>query len=560
MDDVVEKAFEVYQLWLENVDDPELKEELLSLKGNEEEIIDRFFKDLEFGTGGLRGKIGAGSNRMNIYTVARTTQGYANYLKKHKDFPSVVIAYDTRKYSDLFARIAASVLAANNIFVYIFDQVAPTPLLSYAVRKLKTDGGIIITASHNPPEYNGYKVYTSDGTQAVPKYANEITNEIEKLDYFKDVNIISFEEGVKSEKIIILNDEIFNDYLDEIEGYIRSLNPNLGVKPVIVYTPLYGAALKLVYGILTRLGFEVNLVEEQSKIDPEFSTVKSPNPEEKEAFELALIKAKEVDANLVLATDPDGDRIGVYEKYRDEYVTFTGNQVGVMLTHFLLKKFYDYSSIKPGDYIVKTIVTTDMVKPIAQEFGVEVEETLTGFKFIGEKIEKNKKKGKKFLFGFEESYGYLANDHVRDKDAVITAALITVMSSEMLSNKKTLTEYLKELKEKYGFYEEKLLSFTYEGFTGLQKINRIMSKMRKIPPVKIGEYELKETLDYLKGVEGFPKSNVVELRYGKVKLIGRPSGTEPKIKFYIMVNGESEEEAKRLISEAEKAVFEIVNV
>lgn len=560
MDDVVEKAFEVYQLWLENVDDPKLKEELLSLKGNEEEIIDRFFKDLEFGTGGLRGKIGAGSNRMNIYTVARTTQGYANYLKKHKDFPSVVIAYDTRKYSDLFARIAASVLAANNIFVYIFDQVAPTPLLSYAVRKLKTDGGIIITASHNPPEYNGYKVYTSDGTQAVPKYANEITNEIEKLDYFKDVNIISFEEGVKSEKIIILNDEIFNDYLDEIEGYIRSLNPNLGVKPVIVYTPLYGAALKLVYGILTRLGFEVNLVEEQSKIDPEFSTVKSPNPEEKEAFELALIKAKEVDANLVLATDPDGDRIGVYEKYRDEYVTFTGNQVGVMLTHFLLKKFYDYSSIKPGDYIVKTIVTTDMVKPIAQEFGVEVEETLTGFKFIGEKIEKNKKKGKKFLFGFEESYGYLANDHVRDKDAVITAALITVMSSEMLSNKKTLTEYLKELKEKYGFYEEKLLSFTYEGFTGLQKINRIMSKMRKTPPVKIGEYELKETLDYLKGVEGFPKSNVVELRYGKVKLIGRPSGTEPKIKFYIMVNGESEEEAKRLISEAEKAVFEIVNV
>jgi len=560
MDDVVEKAFEVYQLWLENVDDPELKEELLSLKGNEEEIIDRFFKDLEFGTGGLRGKIGAGSNRMNIYTVARTTQGYANYLKKHKDFPSVVIAYDTRKYSDLFARIAASVLAANNIFVYIFDHVAPTPLLSYAVRKLKTDGGIIITASHNPPEYNGYKVYTSDGTQAVPKYANEITNEIEKLDYFKDVNIISFEEGVKSEKIIILNDEIFNDYLDEIEGYIRSLNPNLGVKPVIVYTPLYGAALKLVYGILTRLGFEVNLVEEQSKIDPEFSTVKSPNPEEKEAFELALIKAKEVDANLVLATDPDGDRIGVYEKYRDEYVTFTGNQVGVMLTHFLLKKFYDYSSIKPGDYIVKTIVTTDMVKPIAQEFGVEVEETLTGFKFIGEKIEKNKKKGKKFLFGFEESYGYLANDHVRDKDAVITAALITVMSSEMLSNKKTLTEYLKELKEKYGFYEEKLLSFTYEGFTGLQKINRIMSKMRKTPPVKIGEYELKETLDYLKGVEGFPKSNVVELRYGKVKLIGRPSGTEPKIKFYIMVNGESEEEAKRLISEAEKAVFEIVNV
>ncbi|HOB55810.1 MAG TPA: phospho-sugar mutase [Defluviitoga tunisiensis] len=560
MDDVVEKAFESYRLWLENIDDVELKEELLSLKGNEEEIIDRFYKDLEFGTGGLRGKIGAGSNRMNVYTVARATQGYANYLKKYKDFPSVVIAYDTRRYSDLFARVASSVLAANNIIVYIFDQVAPTPLLSYAVRRLKTDGGIIITASHNPPEYNGYKVYTADGTQAVPRYANEITNEIEKLDYFKDINIVSFEEGIQSDKIIILNEEIFNDYLDEIEGYIRSLNPNLNVKPVIVYTPLYGAGLKLAHDILTRLGFEVNLVEEQSKVDPDFPTLKVPNPEEKDAFELALKKAKKVNANLVLATDPDGDRIGVYEKFNDEYVTFTGNHVGVMLTHFLLRKFYDYSSIKPGDYVVKTIVTTDMVKPIAQEFGVEVEETLTGFKFIGEKIEKNKKKGKKFLFGFEESYGYLANDHVRDKDAIITAALIAVMSSELLSVNKTLTEYLKELKERYGFYEEKLLSFTYEGFLGIQKINRIMSKMRKMPPVKIGEYELKETLDYLKGVEGFPKSNVVELRYGKVKLIGRPSGTEPKIKFYIMVNGQSEEEAKQLINEAEKAVFEIVNV
>lgn len=394
MDDVVEKAFESYRLWLENIDDVELKEELLSLKGNEEEIIDRFYKDLEFGTGGLRGKIGAGSNRMNVYTVARATQGYANYLKKYKDFPSVVIAYDTRRYSDLFARVASSVLAANNIIVYIFDQVAPTPLLSYAVRRLKTDGGIIITASHNPPEYNGYKVYTADGTQAVPRYANEITNEIEKLDYFKDINIVSFEEGIQSDKIIILNEEIFNDYLDEIEGYIRSLNPNLNVKPVIVYTPLYGAGLKLAHDILTRLGFEVNLVEEQSKVDPDFPTLKVPNPEEKDAFELALKKAKKVNANLVLATDPDGDRIGVYEKFNDEYVTFTGNHVGVMLTHFLLRKFYDYSSIKPGDYVVKTIVTTDMVKPIAQEFGVEVEETLTDLSLSEKRSKKIKRKVK----------------------------------------------------------------------------------------------------------------------------------------------------------------------
>jgi len=559
MEDVKEVAYKRYQQWLENVAD-DFKEELLRLKDNEKEIVDRFYKDLEFGTGGLRGIMGVGTNRMNVYTVARATQGFANYLKKHKDFPSVVIAYDTRRTSDLFAKVAARVLAGNNVNVYIFDQVAPTPLLSFAVRKLKTDGGIIITASHNPPEYNGYKVYTSDGTQAVPKYANEITSEIEKLDYFKDIKITGFEEAVNSEKINILNESIFNDYLDEIEAYIRSLNPKMDKNPVIVYTPLYGAALKLVEGILKRLGFEYSLVEEQSKIDPSFSTLKVPNPEEKEAFELALKKAKEIDADLVLATDPDGDRIGVFEKYKGDYVSFTGNQVGVMLSHYLLSKFSEFSSLKPDDYIVKTIVTTDMVKPIAEEFNVKIEETLTGFKYIGEKIENYMNSGRKFIFGFEESYGYLANDHVRDKDAVIAAALISVMSSEMLSKMKTLTEYLKDLKERYGHYDEKLLSFTFEGFEGTQKIKRIMNKMRKTPPIKVGDFTLKETLDYLNGIEGFPKSDVVELRYSNIKIIARPSGTEPKIKFYIMVKGSSENESSKLIKDAEQAVSEIVNV
>ncbi|MBL5982297.1 phosphoglucomutase [Petrotoga sp. 8T1HF07.NaAc.6.1] len=559
MEDVKEVAYKRYQQWLESVTD-DFKEELLRLKDNEEEIIDRFYKDLEFGTGGLRGIMGVGTNRMNVYTVARATQGFANYLKKYKDFPSVVIAYDTRLNSDLFAKVAARVLAANNVNVHIFDQVAPTPLLSFTVRKLKADGGIIITASHNPPQYNGYKVYTSEGTQAVPQYANEITSEIEKLDYFKDIKMMGFEEAVNSEKINILSESIFNDYLDEIEGYIRSLNPKMDKKPLIVYTPLYGAALKLVEGILNRLGFEFNLVEEQSKIDPSFSTLKVPNPEEKEAFELALKKAKEIDADLILATDPDGDRIGVFEKYKGDYVSFTGNQIGVMLAHYLLSKFREFSSLKPDDYIVKTIVTTDMVKPIAQEFDVKVEETLTGFKYIGEKIEKYLGSGKKFIFGFEESYGYLANDHVRDKDAIIAAALISVMSSESLSKLKTLTEYLKDLKERYGYYDEKLLSFTFEGFEGTQKIKRIMSKMRKNPPIKVGDFPLKETLDYLNGIEGFPKSDVVELRYSNVKIIARPSGTEPKIKFYIMVKSSSENESRKLIKDAEQAISEIVNV
>lgn len=559
MEDVKEVAYKRYQQWLESVTD-DFKEELLRLKDNEEEIIDRFYKDLEFGTGGLRGIMGVGTNRMNVYTVARATQGFANYLKKYKDFPSVVIAYDTRLNSDLFAKVAARVLAANNVNVHIFDQVAPTPLLSFTVRKLKADGGIIITASHNPPQYNGYKVYTSDGTQAVPQYANEITSEIEKLDYFEDIKMMGFEEAVNSEKINILSESIFNDYLDEIEGYIRSLNPKMDKKPLIVYTPLYGAALKLVEGILNRLGFEFSLVEEQSKIDPSFSTLKVPNPEEKEAFELALKKAKEIDADLILATDPDGDRIGVFEKYKGDYVSFTGNQIGVMLAHYLLSKFREFSSLKPDDYIVKTIVTTDMVKPIAQEFDVKVEETLTGFKYIGEKIEKYLGSGKKFIFGFEESYGYLANDHVRDKDAIIAAALISVMSSESLSKLKTLTEYLKDLKERYGYYDEKLLSFTFEGFEGTQKIKRIMSKMRKNPPIKVGDFPLKETLDYLNGIEGFPKSDVVELRYSNVKIIARPSGTEPKIKFYIMVKSSSENESRKLIKDAEQAISEIVNV
>ena len=559
MESVKEIAYKRYQQWLENVTD-DFKEELFRLKDNEDEIIDRFYKDLEFGTGGLRGIMGVGTNRMNVYTVARATQGFANYLKKYKDFPSVVIAYDTRMNSDLFAKVAARVLAANNVNVHIFDQVAPTPLLSFTVRKLKADGGIIITASHNPPEYNGYKVYTSDGTQAVPQYANEITSEIEKLDYFKDIKLMSFEEAINSEKINILNESIFNDYLDEIEGYIRSLNPKMDKKPVIVYTPLYGAALKLVEGILNRLGFEFSLVEEQAKIDHSFSTLKVPNPEEKEAFELALKKAKEKDADLVLATDPDGDRIGVFEKYKGDYVSFTGNQVGVMLSHYLLSKFKEFSSLKPDDYIVKTIVTTDMVKPIAQEFNVKVEETLTGFKYIGEKIEKYMGSGRKFIFGFEESYGYLANDHVRDKDAIIAVALISVMSSELLSKMKTLTEYLKDLKERYGYYDEKLLSFTFEGFEGTQKIKRIMTKMRKNPPIKIGDFNLKETLDYLNGIEGFPKSDVVELRYSNVKIIARPSGTEPKIKFYIMVKSASENESGKLIKDAEQAISEIVNV
>jgi phosphoglucomutase len=504
--------------------------------------------------------MGAGSNRMNIYTVARATQGFANYIKSKKDFPSVVIAYDNRNMSPEFSKIAAQVFAGNGIRVYLFPELTATPILSYAVRHLSADGGIVITASHNPPEYNGYKVYTSDGTQAVPKYAKMIIEEVNKLDYFNDIKIMNYDEAVEQEKIKILDDELFNDYIDEIEGYIRSIDPSIKRNLDITYTPLHGTGLKPVEEILSKLGFNVNIVKEQAIHDGNFPTVKSPNPEEKKAFDMALKLAKETNSELVLATDPDADRIGVFEKNGNDYVTFNGNEMGIMLSHFLLTNMKEHAILPKNGVIIKTIVSTEMIKPMAKEFGIEVEETLTGFKFIGEKMEYyDQTKTKKFLFGFEESYGCLANNHARDKDAVIASALIATLKSKLKQEKKTLKEYLQELNEKYGFYKEKLLSYTFEGIQGNQKISKLMKIIKEEPPAKLNNAELFETVDYNSGINGLPKSNVIELRYENIKIIARPSGTEPKIKFYLMVKGSSFEEAMSKIDFAEKAVSEIVN-
>jgi phosphoglucomutase len=508
----------------------------------------------------MRGKIGVGPNRMNKHTVARATQGLANYLKKNKDFPSVVIAYDNRNKSDEFSRIVSEVLAANNINVYLFNELTATPILSYAVRKLECDAGIVITASHNPAEYNGYKVYTSDGTQAVPKFAKKIIEEINVLDYFSDVKRVDFDHAVDTDKIEILSDNIFNDYMDEIEGYIRSLDPSFDTNIKVVYTPLHGTGLKPVKEILDRLDIENYIVEEQSIPDGDFPTVKSPNPEEKDAFEMALDLAKDKDADVVLATDPDSDRIGVFEKDGDDYITFNGNEMGVMLSDFIISKLKQHASLPENAVILKTIVSTDMIKELAKNYGIEVVETLTGFKFIGEKIERYEStKEKKFIFGFEESYGYLANTHARDKDAVIACALIVTLASELKAQNKTLKDYMKELNEKYGYYKEKLFSFKFEGYSGSQKIINIMNTMRKEPPVNISGFKLKETIDYNKGINNLPKSNVIELRYDNIKLIGRPSGTEPKIKFYVLVRGNNEKEAYDLIDKAEIAISNLVN-
>jgi phosphoglucomutase len=559
MKDLKVISYEKLNEWIEKTE-KDVKDELEKIKTNEDEILDRFYKDLEFGTGGMRGKMGAGSNRMNIYTVARATQGFANYIKSKKDFPSVVIAYDNRNMSPEFSKIAAQVFAGNGIRVYLFPELTATPILSYAVRHLSADGGIVITASHNPPEYNGYKVYTSDGTQAVPKYAKMIIEEVNKLDYFNDIKIMNYDEAVEQEKIKVLDDDLFNDYIDEIEGYIRSIDPSIKRNLDITYTPLHGTGLKPVEEILSKLGFNVNIVKEQAIHDGNFPTVKSPNPEEKKAFDMALKLAKETNSELVLATDPDADRIGVFEKNGNDYVTFNGNEMGIMLSHFLLTNMKEHAILPKNGVIIKTIVSTEMIKPIAKEFGIEVEETLTGFKFIGEKMEYyDQTKTKKFLFGFEESYGCLANNHARDKDAVIASALIATLKSKLKQEKKTLNEYLQELNEKYGFYKEKLLSYTFEGIQGNQKISKLMKIIKEEPPAKLNNAELFETVDYNSGINGLPKSNVIELRYENIKIIARPSGTEPKIKFYLMVKGSSFEEAMSKIDFAEKAVSEIVN-
>lgn len=559
MEDIKKTAYNKYNIWLNRADES-LKNEFKKIENNEEEIIERFFKDLEFGTGGLRGKIGVGTNRMNIHTVARATQGFANYLKTICRFPSVAIAYDTRNFSLEFAKTAASVLAANGITVYLFKEVTATPILSFAVRHLKTTGGIVVTASHNPPEYNGYKIYTSDGTQAVPDIATKVIEEINKLDYFDDVSIMDFENGINEGHINWISDELLNDYLNILESYLRSLEPHLENNLKIVYSPLHGTGLKPVKELLSRLGFDLYIVEKQANPDPQFSTVKYPNPEDKDAFKLALDYAKELDADLVMATDPDSDRLGIYVKENGDYIPFTGNQIGVMLSHYILNRMQALGILPENGVIIKTIVTTDMIKPIAKDFNVSVEETLTGFKFIGEKIEKYHNNGeKKFIFGFEESYGYLANEHARDKDAVIASGLVALMVSYLKQKKLTVSDYLNELRNKYGYYLEKNISFTLEGISGLNKINNTMEKLRIEPPTKVGELSLIETIDYSKGILDLPPSNVVELNYdNKLKIIGRPSGTEPKIKFYLLIKGKDIIEAEKILRDAEDVVNSLI--
>ncbi len=569
-----------YNEWLNSeFIDSTTKEELLQIKDNEAEIKERFFCDLEFGTGGLRGIIGAGTNRMNIYTVRNATQGIANYIKKFGQEAmdsGVAIAYDSRHFSKEFAEAAALIFNGNGIKSYIFDELTPTPMLSYAVRDLQAIAGIVITASHNPPEYNGYKVYWADGGQVVPEVANAIIEEAKKIQNFDQVKTISRKEAEQTGLFNIISPDLVTRFVENVKK--QSLIDDSFRKYVtdlkVIYTPLHGTGNIPVRRVLRELGFtDVKVVVEQELPDSKFSTVKSPNPEDKDAFGLAIDLAKQEKPDLILGTDPDCDRIGVLEQIGDgEFMVLTGNQVGVLLSEYILARRSELNQLPANGVIIKTIVTTDMVNEIAADYRIKVLDTLTGFKFIGEKMREFEKTGEyQFLLGFEESYGYLIGTHARDKDAVVAAALICEMAAYYKSKGRTLYEQLLSLMDKYGYYIEDLKSIRLEGLVGQEKIKQIMKDLRSLKPewvglnqvVMIEDYLARERYDLITGKTtplDLPKSNVLKFFFAdKSSFAIRPSGTEPKIKIYLSVVGETMVDGKEKVQKLKDDVVNLLN-
>ncbi len=552
---------ELYTLWCQNAsDDADLQTELDNIKDDSEAINDRFYRDLEFGTGGLRGVIGAGTNRMNIYTVRRATQGFADYLNQEYTAPSVAVSYDSRIKSDVFAKAAAEVLAANGIKVYIYTELMPTPMLSFAVRQLGCQGGIMVTASHNPAKYNGYKVYGDDGCQITLRGAEIILEKINSLDMFSGAKKASFDEMLANGTISYIGQDVIDAYYEKVlaEGINTDLCAESGLK--VVYTPLNGTGNKPVREILSRIGISnVTVVEEQEMPDGNFTTCPYPNPEIREALELGLKKCEEVKPDLLLATDPDCDRVGIAVPDTDGgYVLFSGNEVGAMLLEYICEQSIAKGIMPERPVAIKTIVTTDIIYSIAKEYGVEVLDVLTGFKFIGEQIGLLEEKGEenRYIFGFEESYGYLSGGYVRDKDAVNASMLICEMAAYYRTKGITLLEARENMYNKYGVFYHTLHSFTFEGESGMIKMNDIMSSLRSNPPAEIAglkvvafeDYKTSVRRDIAAGTETeltLPKSNVLAfyLENGN-KAIVRPSGTEPKIKTYFTAKAPTHEEAE----------------
>ena len=590
---------EKYHFWLKNkYFSEETKAELHALAGNKKEIEDRFYKDLQFGTGGLRGKIAMGTNRMNIYTISRATQGLADYLiQKGTSFASqgVVIAYDSRHKSPEFAKTAALVLNANNIKTFLFENLRSTPELSFAVRHLKAAAGIVITASHNPPEYNGYKVYGDDGGQIIPEIADQITAHINKITDYSNIKKIDEKIAIQKGLPKIIGQEIDNTYINKIKELALRDGNEIDKNIKIVYTPIHGSGNIPIRRILKERGFKnIYIVKEQEKPDPNFSTVDYPNPEDPAVFELALKLGQQVGAQIIIATDPDCDRIGVAVKNpissvitnvgqasrlsflrkqesTNQFTILTGNQVGALLLEYILSTKKQKNTLPSNGVIIKTIVTSELGRVIAAAYGLTTWDTLTGFKFIGHKIKEMEEEGsKQFVFGYEESLGYLAGDFVRDKDAIIAAMLICEMASYYQKNGLNILQVLNNIYQKYGYYIEELKSIELEGPEGEKQINNIMEAFReKVPEIKnmdiakINDYQSRESFDYksktITPIE-LPPSNVIKVIFSDGSwYVLRPSGTEPKIKIYMSFCGKTHQATHQKLHLAKSTIFQKIN-
>jgi phosphoglucomutase len=567
---------EKYKNWLDSkIISEEIKDELRNIK-DEKEIEDRFYKDLEFGTGGLRGVIGAGSNRMNIYTVSKATQGFANYLNENFNNPAVAIAFDSRNMSEEFAKAAALTLNASGVKVYLYESLRPTPVLSFAVRYLNCQGGIVVTASHNPKQYNGYKVYDEFGGQVTDDKADKIISAANKIENCEEIRTITEEEAIEKGLLVYIGEDIDKQYIEKAKDLTirKELVKNNAKDLKIIYTPIHGSGNIPVRRVLEELGYEnVKVVKEQEAPDGNFPTTNYPNPESPQVFELALEMAKEEAADVIFGTDPDCDRIGVLVSGGEgKYRVLTGNQTGLLLTNYILSSLKETGSLPENGVVIKTIVTTEGARKIAEDYDIEIMDVLTGFKYIGEKIQEfNQTKDKKYLFGFEESYGYLAGDFVRDKDAVIAAMLIAEMTLYYKEEGMSLYEALIKLYEKYGFFKEDLVSIELAGKEGSEKITACIDSLRNTKLTDVDGIKIATKLDYNLRIEedmtnltktdiNLPPSNVLKfiLEDGSYFVV-RPSGTEPKMKIYLAVKGNSLENADSEIERFKNKVMDIIN-
>ena len=547
-----------YLRWCEAVGEDYLQAELGEIKGNDEAIKERFLLNLEFGTAGLRGVLGAGTNRMNIYTVGKATQGLANFLTSEKENPVVTISYDSRIRSDEFAKVAAQILAANGVKVYLYDALAPVPMLSFATRAHNSDAGIMITASHNPAKYNGYKVYGPDGCQMTSESADKVLAEINKLDIFADIKKADFETAMAEGKIEYVSDEVKQAYYDWCLGQMMRKDIFVKEPMKMVYTPLNGSGLVPVTTVLAKAGLkDITIVEEQRLPDGNFPTCPYPNPEIREAMQLGLDRVKELDGDVLIATDPDADRVGIAVKENDEYVLLTGNQVGILLTDYIAKTRKELGTLPENPILVKSIVSSSLADAVAESHGVETINVLTGFKYIGTEIKKLEEKGEeeRFILGFEESYGYLVGSAVRDKDAVVATLLISEMAAYYRSIGSSINKALQDIYAKFGYYLNKVDSYEFEGLSGMDKMKDIMQGLRDKPLAKLGSLPVVAREDYktlvhkdeVTGEEwhiDLPSANIlIYYLEGGHQVIVRPSGTEPKIKVYYSIKGKDLEEA-----------------